>query len=288
VGAHGSGIARKTVRRGVSLRADGPRDGSVTRVPGLFVQRLGTGPPVVLVHGGVLYGELTWREQLALAERWELHVVERAGYARSRHLHDGEDAAVDGPLIAELLGDGAHLVGQSSGAVASILAAARRPEAVRSLTLSEPPAFQLAPDSPAAQAMQRELEALLDDDRTDGPWLARFIEIVGSNAAVPDGELPPPLAEGARALRAHGEGIPWALDLPLDALAAAPFPKLVISGDHSPAFEAVCDALAERIGAERAHVTGARHTTPHAGGAFNERLEACLRRGEAAAASARA
>jgi len=244
-------------------------------VQGLFARRVGSGPPVVLVHGGVLFGELTWREQLPLAERWELRIVERAGYGRSRHVHDGEDAVVDAPLLADLLGDGGHLVGQSSGAVASILAAARRPDAVRSLTLSEPPTFQLAPDSPAAQAMQRDLEALIDSEDADAAVLRRFVEIVGSNADV-SGELPPPLLDGIRAVRAHGEGIPWELELPLDALAAAPFPKLVISGNHGPAFEAVCDALAERLGAERAHVTGARHTTPHAGAAFNERLEAFL------------
>ena len=256
--------------------ARGARKAVASRiVAGLFAQRIGTGPPVVLVHGGVLFGELTWREQLPLADRWELHVVERAGYGRSRDVHDGEDAVVDGPLIADLLGDGAHLVGQSSGAVASILAAAQRPEAVRSLTLSEPPAYQLAPDSPAAKAMQRDLEAMLDLDADDATVLRRFVAIVGSNADV-SGELPPPLLDGIRAVRAHGEGIPWEIDLPLDALAAAPFPKLVISGDHSPAFEAVCDALAERIGAERAHVTGAKHTTPHAGAAFNQRLEAFL------------
>jgi pimeloyl-ACP methyl ester carboxylesterase len=245
---------------------------------GLFAQRIGTGPRVVLVHGGVLFGELTWREQLPLAERWELAIVERAGYGRSRDVHDGEDAQVDAPLVADLLDGGAHLVGQSSGAVASMLAAARRPEAVRSLTLSEPPAFQLAPDSPAARQMQRDLEQLIEDRGADDVTvLRRFIQVVGSNAQVGD-EPPQPLLDGIRALRAYGEGIPWTLDLPLDALADAPFPKLVISGDHSPAFEAVCDALAERIGAERAHVRGARHTTPHAGPAFNDRLEAFLRR----------
>lgn len=229
----------------------------------------------MLVHGGVLFGELTWREQLPLAERWELLIVERAGYGRSRHVCDGEDATVDGPLIAELLGDGAHLVGQSSGAVASLLAAGLRPEAVRSLTLCEPPAFQLAPDSAAARTMQQQLAQLVGSDAEGATLLQRFVAIVGSNATIPD-ELPPPLAEGARALRAHGEGIPWTLDLPLDQLAAAPFPKLVISGDHSPAFEDVCDALAARLGAERAHVLGAKHTTPQAGAAFNERLEGFL------------
>lgn len=243
----------------------------------LHINRVGAGTPVVLVHGGVLAGELTWREQLPLAERWELLIVHRAGYGPSRSVSDGEDAQVDAPLVAQLLGDGAHLVGQSSGAVAALLAAARRPEAVRSLTLSEPPIFQLAPDSPAARAMQRDLERLLDSDPGDDvAWLRRFVEIVGSNAVVPD-ELPPPLADGARALRAFGEGIPWEIDLPLETVAAAPFPKLVISGNHSPAFEAVCDNLAAQLGAERAHVTGAKHTTPHAGRAFNDRLETFLR-----------
>jgi pimeloyl-ACP methyl ester carboxylesterase len=245
---------------------------------GLFAQRTGQGARVVLVHGGVLFGALTWREQLPLAERWELTIVERAGYGRSAGLNDGEDARVDAPLVADLLDGGAHLVGQSSGAVAAMLAAALRPDAVRSLTLSEPPAFQLAPDSPAAQAMQRDLLQLIEshDGVDDATVLRRFVAVVGSNAQVGD-EPPQALIDGIRTLRAYrADGIPWTLDLPLDALAAAPFPKLVISGNHSPAFEAVCDALAERLGAERAYVLGAKHTTPHAGAAFNERLEAFL------------
>ena len=52
-------------------------------------------------------------------------------------------------------------------------------------------------------------------------------------------------------------------DLPLDALAyaidrlaAAEFPVMVISGDHSRAFEAVCDSLAEALSAERAVIPG--------------------------------
>ena len=35
--------------------------------------------------------------------------------------------------------------------------------------------------------------------------------------------------------------------IPLDELAAAPFPKLVISGGHSAAFDAVCDVLEARL-----------------------------------------
>ena len=50
----------------------------------------------------------------------------------------------------------------------------------------------------------------------------------------------------------------------------------MISGNHSAAFEAVCDALTARLRARRAHVTGAGDATPETGDAFNETLEAFI------------
>ena len=61
------------------------------------------------------------------------------------------------------------------------------------------------------------------------------------------------------------------------ALAAAPFPKLVVSGGHDPAFDAVCDVLEQRLGAERAVIPGAGHSVQRTGAPFNERLETFLR-----------
>ena len=69
---------------------------------------------------------------------------------------------------------------------------------------------------------------------------------------------------------------PWEEQLPVGRLAGAPFPTLVISGGHSPAFEAVCDALTARLRAQRAHVPGAGHATPETGDAFNQTLEAFI------------
>ena len=155
---------------------------------GLWVHSTGEGPRVLLLHGAVLVGELTWRAQLPLAERWTIEIVERAGYGRSGALSPGEDIELDGRLVADLLGAGGHLVGQSSGAVAAMLAAARRPEAVLSLALCEPPAFQLAPHSADAQVMRRSLESLLVIS-DDVEFLRGFVGLVGSNAVIPD-ELP--------------------------------------------------------------------------------------------------
>src|SRR5437773_90699 len=61
--------------------------------------------------------------------------------------------------LAPLLGDRAHLVGHSYGAVISLLMAARRPGLVRSLTVSEPPAFRLARGRPEVELLIAELQA---------------------------------------------------------------------------------------------------------------------------------
>ena len=241
----------------------------------LFVNRAGHGPRVVLLHGSVLASELCWIRQLPLADRFALEFVDRAGYGRSQQISAGEDFDADAPLVAGLLADGAHLVGQSSGAVAAMLAAALRPAAVLSLTLCEPPAFQLAGCSAEAQQMARDTDAHLRRPGGDAEWLRGFLAIVGGNIAIP-GRLPPSLAEGVRATRAIRRR-PWEGELPVGQLAAASFPKLVISGNHSPAFEAVCDALTARLRARRAYVAGAGHATPGTGHTFNDTLETFIR-----------
>lgn len=241
---------------------------------GLFVKRVGHGARVVLLHGGVVAGELCWRQQLPLADRFALEIVDRAGYGRSQQVSPGEDLDADAPLVAEILADGAHLVGHSSGAVAAMTAAALRPQAVLSLTLCEPVAFQVAPGSAEAQQMARDLDKHLLQPGDDADWLRGFLAIIGRDLVIP-AQLPPPLAQGVRAIRAVRRR-PWEGELPVDQLAATRFPKLVISGDHSPAFEAVCDALTAKLQAQRAHIAGAGHATPDTGEAFNETLASFL------------
>ena len=241
---------------------------------GLFVQRAGQGPRVMLLHGGVLAGELCWSQQLPLADRFALEIVDRAGYGRSQQVSPGEDLDADAPLVAGLLPEHAHLVGHSSGAVAAMLAAALRPQAVLSLTLCEPPAFQLAPASAPARQMARDLEEHLHKTGDDAQWLRGFLAIVGRDVVIP-GRCRPRWPRGcgrsARSAAARGRE-----NFRSARLAAASFPTLVISGNHSPAFEAVCDALAARLRAQRAHVTGAGHATPETGDAFNQTLEAFI------------
>jgi pimeloyl-ACP methyl ester carboxylesterase len=227
---------------------------------------------VVLVHGSVANGDATWAPLRPLADRFTLVVPNRGGYPPNPPL-DWIDFEAQAEELAPLLGDGAHLVGHSYGGVIALLLAARHAETVRSLTVSEPPAFGVARGEPAVERLVAMLEALLAaGPYTPAEYLRGFLPIVGNTAQLPD-PLPPLLEQGARA--AMAERPPTEAEIPLDTLAATPFPKLVISGAHSPGFDAVCDVLEERLGAERAVLPGAGHTLPRALG-YPERLAAFL------------
>jgi len=89
--------------------------------------------------------------------------------------------------------------------------------------------------------------------------------------------LPAQLAQGARTLIvARG---PWEAEIPLAALTEAQFPTLVVSGGHHAAFDAVCDVLVARLGAERLVLPGYGHTAQRHPD-FNELLADFVRRAE--------
>jgi pimeloyl-ACP methyl ester carboxylesterase len=241
----------------------------------MHVETLGSGPRVVFVHGSVANGSTTWSEQIPLASRYTLVIVNRPGYPPGAPLEclDFEEQANE---IADIIELGDHLVGHSYGGVISLCAAGQRPELLGSLTVCEPPAFGVARGNPAVEEF---LARFPEAPRDPRGYLEFFLPLVGSGMKLPD-PLPPDLEAGARA--ALGERPPHEADIPLAVLAAAPFPKLIVSGAHHAAFDAVCDVLEERLGAERAVLPGAGHSIPRAPG-FNERLEEFLLRARAGA-----
>jgi pimeloyl-ACP methyl ester carboxylesterase len=233
-------------------------------------------PRLLLVHGSVVNAELTWNAQKPLAERFEIVAPNRRGFPPGPDVDrvDFEDEAV---WLEQFLEPGTHLVGHSYGGVCSLFLAARRPELLRSLTVIEQPAFGVARGVPAAD----EFSARVEEHWTDGPrdpgeFLRGFLALVGSST--PAGNFTPELLQGARTLMV--ERPPSEAVIPFDLLARTPFPKLVVSGGHSAAFEAVCDVLEERLGAERAVLPGAGHSVQRLGEPFNELLTSFVDRAE--------
>ncbi len=254
--------------RGLSSAAVGP-------LSGLFFESWGSGVPVVLVHGSLATGADEWQAQRPLAdEGFRLLVPDRRGYGRSPAAR-GEDFLADAEDIAELMGDGAHLVGHSYGGLGVLFAAARRPEATLSLTLLEPGTFSLGQRDPAARTLVAEVRRLWDEDLPDEDWVIRFLQLVGSD---PDALSPELIAAAVQLVPVFRRGRPiWEPELPLVALASASFPKLVVSGGHSAGFDAICDELAEGIGASRMAIEGAGHEIQFTGGPLNEALRTLWR-----------
>ena len=235
----------------------------------LFVDTWGAGTTVVLVHGSLAIGSEEWQTQRPLAdEGFRLVVFDRRGYGRSPAV-EGEDFLRDADDIAELMGDGAHLVGHSYGGLGAMFAAARRPEATRSLALLEPGAFALGQHNEAGRTLVENVRRAWQADLPDEAWVMGFLEAVGSNPADLSAEL---IADAVRSVPVLRHARLWEAGLPLAELAAARFPKLVVSGGHSAGFDAICDDLAEQIGATRTVVTGAGHEIQFTGAAINDVL----------------
>jgi pimeloyl-ACP methyl ester carboxylesterase len=235
---------------------------------------------LLLVHGSVVNAELTWNAQKPLAERFEIVAPNRRGFPPGPDVErvDFEDEAV---WLEQFLEPGTHLVGHSYGGVIALLAAARRPDAVRSLTVIEPPAFGVARGVPAVDAIVEKFEeAQASGPRDPGEFLRIFLPLVGSS--IPSGDFNSDLLQGGRTLMV--ERSPAEAVFPFEELARAPFPKLVVSGGHHAAFDAVCDVLEERLGAERAVLPGAGHSVQRLGEPFNELLVGFVERAEAQAA----
>jgi pimeloyl-ACP methyl ester carboxylesterase len=242
-------------------------------VPGLTVVREGAGPEVLLVHGGAS-PRTTWGGLEPLAGRWQLGYVHRRGYPPSPPPPGGRmDFEVDAADLEPLLAGRPHLVMHSYGCLGGLIAAARAPERVRSLTVIEPPLGQLWPGDPDVDRLVAlGDEVLVNGLDTDPAHLREFLRIAG--APVGEGPLSDDVASGVR--RAHGTRLASEARPPLAALRAAGIPALVASGDHHPGIERICDHVTEELGAERVVYPGAGHFVAAAPG-FAERLDEFLR-----------
>lgn len=225
----------------------------------LAVDVRGDGDTVVLVHGSGVR-DWTWSDQVELADRYRLVMPYRRGYGESPHADP--DFEVDAGDIADLLDRPSHLVGFSYGGIGALLAAARRPELVRSVTAIEPPAFGLARDHPEVQVLLPKV-FIAYAKPTPEEFGVAFAEAMGFEPRPPSRELSSALDSFQR------ERTPDEAVIPFERLDGTPV--LIATGGWHPAFDEVARVLVDRLGAQHAEFPGAGHPVQHAPG-FNERM----------------
>ena len=233
-------------------------------------------PRLLFVHGSVVNAELTWAAQKPLAERFELVLPNRRGFPPGPDV-ERVDFANEAVWFEQFVEPGMHVVGHSYGGLIALLLAAAHPE-LGSLTVIEPPATSVARGVPAVDEFVAGAERLWSEGPRDpAEFLRTFFTAVGT--PIPPGEFNAALLQGARTLMV--ERLPSEADVPLVALAATQFPKLVVTGAHHAAFEAIADVLEERLPAERATFPGAGHSVQRIGAPFNDVLADLVLRAEA-------
>jgi pimeloyl-ACP methyl ester carboxylesterase len=204
----------------------------------LHLEVFGEGEPAVFVHGSFGWGLDTFPDQSALADHYRVILVDRRGFGESppavevgwpTDMHD----------IAALLAaiSGAHLVGQSYGAVVCLLAAGLRPDLVRSLVAIEPHAFGVAKDDPAAAAAARALRPIIAQApvMTALEYYVAFMQARGrSPEDIQQRTARFTAKDWAAVESSRRERDPADAPIPLQVLRQAAFPKVLVRGAWNP------------------------------------------------------
>jgi len=108
----------------------------------------GSGPPLVMVHGGWT-DHHSWQAVVpGLAERFRVITYDRRGHSLSERPAGGQTRRQSETDLAELIralhAEPAYVVGNSYGGLVSMGVAARWPSLVRALAIHEPPAVAVA------------------------------------------------------------------------------------------------------------------------------------------------
>jgi pimeloyl-ACP methyl ester carboxylesterase len=190
-----------------------------------YFERAGSGPPLVLLHGGAMVAE-TWRPLLpSLARRYAVYVPERRGVGRTpdrpgpwtyQGMADDMAAFMDAQGVKN-----AVLVGHSDGGIIGLLLAAKRPDLVRRLVASganiNPQG--LGPMLPAMTAMS--LREFLDEAP---PQVAPSFAI--------HRRVSPDRGASLEASLAKMKAMWLDFDVPKATLAAIRAPTLIAAGDQ--------------------------------------------------------
>jgi pimeloyl-ACP methyl ester carboxylesterase len=241
-----------------------------------FTEWGNSGPKILLIHGGVQGGigggPVNYINQRELADKgYQLRVADRPGFGESPS-RGWDSQTADAIWIAEELGEAAHLVGHSFGGAEALLAAAIRPEKIKSLILIEP-AIQLILTTDMESLAKPEIREALQvvtapimAANTPGEFAKEFVKRMGTgvggglNASQAALEAHPENAEalGSSLLNAV-LATPQELRNAADIIKAKGLPVYVVSGGYSASQDFTCEALARLTGGKHVIIASPSH-----------------------------
>lgn len=227
---------------------------------GLAVERSGSGPRVVLLHGFTQTSRSWSGVAPRLAHRYEVLSVDAPGHGASAELD--ADLWGAGDLLVEA-GGAATYVGYSMGARIALHAALAHPESVRRLVLiGATPGMRSDAERSARRAGDEELAAFLEREGLEAfleRWLANpLFAHLDRSAALVDDRLRNTVEGLARSLRHTGTG---QQDDLWPRLADLQMPVLLVAGSLDTKFASIAGQMASAIGpnAERVLIPSAGH-----------------------------
>jgi pimeloyl-ACP methyl ester carboxylesterase len=227
----------------------------------------GNGPPLVLVHGGLGDGEVSWFFMLPfLVEHFTCYLMSTRGRGLSAGSadHSRERQFEDVAAYVESIDEPAAMFGHSSGALWALGGAALSPAHVRALALYEPPFPALLPSTSDDQYTR--IRAAVTDGRLADALQIATAEIIGLGAAEQALFSAPGVAERAQAaLPMAVQELPE-LNRPFEdaLLERLTMPVLVLQGERTRAeFKNAARLLAGRLEDARvAEIAGTGHVGP--------------------------
>jgi len=215
-------------------------------------RRLGAGPAVVIVHGGLGTSAGWARVAARLAERFEVFVLDRRGRGESgdgRAPHSLEREVEDVEALLDVAGAGAALVGHSFGGAVALETALRAAEPLAAVAVYEP---AIGVGGSIAPADVDRMQSLIARGEPDA---ALDIAIAGLDAAgLVSADPRPPGSRRPDPVLALAPTVPRELravtapGLDFDRYATLDLPALVLVGTRSPRVQRRnCERLAAAL-----------------------------------------
>ncbi|WP_425566962.1 alpha/beta fold hydrolase [Sphaerisporangium flaviroseum] len=263
--------------------------GQVQPAGDLGIETRGSGPPLLMIHGGATDAGSFAAIAPELAEHYTVIAYDRRGNSRSRldgppaDLRLEQQADDAGLLLKSLIDTPPHVFGSSGGAIVALELATRYPDRLGTVVAHEPPVPSVLPD---AAAQQQKYEVVYQTYRTKGVQEAfhQFITIdPGQDDPAADGDYPAdpefgPRIQGNQEFLVAHEMLPFTRYRPDLAALRANLPQLVLGVGRYRAKIAtrIVLTLADRLGTEATPFPGDHTGYMWRPGEFAEKLHAAL------------